>query len=217
METMLFSAADVNGKGKHGLKNVTFQLPAGYIMGVIGENGAGKTTFFDYILDRRKRYTGTMTLKDLDIHRHHDQVLDRIGFVSEGNRFLAPRTALQNAMFLGRFYSQFDLELFQSTLKKLQVSASKNVGNMSRGELMKFQLAFAVAHHPDLYLLDEATAGMDPVIRIDFYKIMRALLEKDNCSVIMSSHLEEDIYRQFDYIGRFEDGRFVEFGENKLI
>lgn len=217
MDEILFFADHVNGKGRHGLKNITFQLPAGYMMGVIGKNGAGKTTFFDYIMNRRKRYTGNFYLKDMDIHQDHIRALDHIGFISEKNTFFTQYTARQNASLLGRFYTKFDQEVFENGLKQFNVSSGKCLCNMSRGELMKFQLAFAMAHHPDLYLLDEATAGMDPVIRIDFYKTIRTLLEEEKCSVIMSSHLEEDIYRQFDYIGRFEDGCFVEFGENQLM
>ena len=87
---------------------------------------------------------------------------------------------------------------------------------MSRGELMKFQFAFAVAHRPRLLLLDEATAGMDPVYRKDFFKRLKNLLASEECSIIMSSHLEEDIKQQFDYLGGFEEGNFIYFKENQL-
>ncbi len=82
---------------------------------------------------------------------------------------------------------------------------------------MKFQLAFAVAHRPKLYLLDEATAGMDPVFRIDFYRILRELLEGENCGIILSTHIEEEIEKQLDYVGMLEEGRLVSFGENVLV
>lgn len=221
MSEILFSARQVNsrklrrfGKKPFSLENISFDLPQGYIMGLIGANGAGKTTFFDCIMNEKKRYSGSMLLTGKDIHEDHLRALDNIGFVSEKNEFLEVRTGKQNAQMLGRFYTDFDIELFQQTMDALGISAGKTVGVMSRGELMKFQLAFAVAHHPKLYLLDEATAGMDPVFRIDFYRMLHELLEREHCSVILSTHMEEEIEKQLDYIGVLEAGRFVSFGEN---
>lgn len=87
---------------------------------------------------------------------------------------------------------------------------------MSRGELVKFQLAFAASHHPKLFLLDEATAGMDPVFRTDFYKFLHYLIAEEECSVILSTHIEEEIEKQLDYVGILDEGRFVSFKETAL-
>ena len=216
MEDILFAAKQVTSLKSHRfrknsfkLQDINFALPKGYIMGLIGKNSAGKTTFFDYIMDEKKKYSGELILEGKEIHEDHIQVLDQIGFVSEKNKFMELRTARQNAAMLGPFYSAFDME-------QLQLSTSKTIGRMSRGELVKFQLSFAASHHPKLFLLDEATAGMDPVFRIDFYKILRRLIEEENCSVILSTHIEEEIERQLDYIGILEEGRFISFGENEF-
>lgn len=223
MEDIIFVAKNVNGrktphlfKKQFLLRNIDFELPVGYIMGIIGKNGAGKTTFFDYIMNEKKRYDGQFLLDGRDITEDPSWMMDHVGFVSEENHFFRLRTAKQNAEMLGRFYSVFDMDLFHQTMESANLSVKKNVGQMSRGEYMKFQLAFAIAHKPRLLLLDEATAGMDPVYRKDFYKLLRNLLEKEECSIIMSSHLEDDIDKQFDYIGCFEDGEFVSFKENEL-
>jgi ABC-2 type transport system ATP-binding protein len=217
MEKIIFAAKQVNGTNKSfKLSNVDFELPSGYIMGIIGKNGAGKTTFFKYILDEKKRYKGHFLLDGNDISLDHTLTMDNIGFVSDDNEFFLQRTGRQNAELLGRFYSQFDMELFKSTMKDAGLSIDKTTGRMSRGEYIKFQLAFAIAHKPKLLLLDEATAGMDPVYRRDFYKLLRSLLEIQECSIIMSSHIEDDIYNQFDYIGYFENGKFMYFKENEL-
>ncbi len=216
MNDIIFSAKDVNGTKGFQLKKIHFDLPRGYIMGIIGKNGAGKTTFFDYIMNDRKRYRGSFLLEGEEIHADHLKTLQQIGFVSEKNEFLDLRSAEQNAKMLGRFYTAFDMEVFYQTLEMEKLSKSKAIGNMSRGELMKFQLAFAMAHKPKLFLLDEVTAGMDPVIRIDFYKLLRTHMETTNCSVILSTHLEEEIEKQLDYIGILEAGQFVSFAENEL-
>lgn len=222
-EKIVFAANNVNGvsripfgKYKFTLQNINFELPYGYLMGIIGRNGAGKTTFFDYIMNRRKRYCGQFLLDGGEIHKNQIKTLDSIGFVSETNEFLERRTTMQNAEMLGRFYSAFDIELFKNTMEDFGLSTSKNVMAMSRGERMRFQLAFAIAHRPKLYLIDEATAGMDPVFRIEFYRTLKSLVAKESCSVILSTHIEEEIERQLDYIGVLENGRFVEFHENAL-
>ncbi|MCM1158902.1 MAG: ABC transporter ATP-binding protein [Bacteroidales bacterium] len=221
MKDSLFSARKVSGLAGSGygrkafrLEEVDFELPGGYIMGIVGKNGAGKTTFFDYIMDGRKRYAGELLLEGKEIHEDHLQALDRIGFVSEKNEFMEMRTAGQNAKMLGRFYSQFDMDLFECTAERLGIGKNKTVGKMSRGQRMKFQLAFAVAHVPKLLLLDEATAGMDAVFRIDVYRLLRDLIKEENCSVILSTHIEEEIEKQLDYVGVLEKGRFISFREN---
>lgn len=223
MEDILFAAKQVTSLKSHRfrknafkLQDISFSLPKGYIMGLIGKNGAGKTTFFDHIMDEKKNYSGELLLEGKEIHEDHIQFLEQVGFVSEKNKFMDLRTARQNAAMLGPFYSAFDMHLFENIMEQLQLSTSKTIGRMSRGELVKFQLSFAASHHPKLFLLDEATAGMDPVFRIDFYKILRHLIEKEDCSVILSTHIEEEIEKQLDYVGVLEEGKFISFGENEF-
>lgn len=215
MEQIILEFRKVNGnKGKFRLKNINFTLPAGYICGLVGSNGAGKTTLMNYILSDIKRYTGNIYLEGKDIHTSREWVKNRIGFVSEDNAFFTERSAAQNAELLGRFYEHFDTDIFMDSLKEMEVSPGRIYNNMSRGEKIKFQLAFAMAHKPVLYLLDEATAGMDPVFRIDFYKILHRLVEEGNASVLMTTHIESEIARQTDYVGIMENGNLLSFGES---
>ncbi len=221
MEKIVFEARNVSGKRGlfrgFQLQNVDFQLPYGYIMGIIGKNGAGKSTFFDYIMNERKRYQGELLLEGVEIHSDYVNTMDKIGFISEKNEFPEMHTPRQIANLFGRFYTQFDKEVFEQTMNTAQVSVRKVLDTMSRGERMKFQLAFAMAHKPKLYLLDEATAGMDPVFRMDFYKLLRLQMADQDCAVILSTHLEEEIEKQLDYIGLLEQGKFLSFEENKLV
>ena len=78
---------------------------------------------------------------------------------------------------------------------------------------MKFQMAFAMAHKPSIYLLDEVTAGMDPVFRIDFFKILHEVIAEEKASVLMTSHIQEEIKMKMDYVGIMEQGKMVSFGE----
>lgn len=215
MEQILLEFRQVNGnKGKFRLKNINFSLPAGYICGLAGRNGAGKTTLMNYILSDTKRYTGKIYLAGNDIHTMREWVKNRVGFVSEDNIFFTERSAAHNAELLGRFYEHFDTGIFMDSLKKMEVSPGRIYNKMSRGEKIKFQLAFAMAHKPVLYLLDEATAGMDPVFRMDFYKILHRLVEEGDASVLMTTHIQSEIARQTDYAGIMENGSLLSFGES---
>ena len=212
---MLLEFEHVTGTSKKFyLEDISFSLPAGYIMGLAGKNGAGKTTLMDYIMNPKKQYIGAIRINGIDIHKNHVQMRNDIGFVSDVNPFLREYSANQNAEILGSLYDNWDMELFVGAMQKMDLSIAKKVGKMSRGELTKFQLAFAIAHKPALYLLDEVTAGMDPVFRIDFFKMLYEIVKSEEASVLMTSHIQTEIGQKTDYVGILENGRLVSFGES---
>ena len=216
MERMILEFDHVTGKsGKFRLQDIHFALPAGYMMGLVGANGAGKTTCLQYVMQEKKRYTGTILIDGEKHDAHGTAFRNKIGFVSEDNAFFEDRTGRQNVELLRMFYDNFDRELFLKAMKEMQVSSDKTYCKMSRGERMKFQMAFAMAHHPKLYLLDEVTAGMDPVFRIDFFRLLHQVIEEKEAAVLMTSHIESELKKQMDYIGILEQGRMTYFGENQ--
>lgn len=211
---MLLEWENVSGrKSDFRLQNISFKLPAGYIMGLAGENGAGKTTFIDYMMNPKKRYHGTIKLDGVDIHDNHRKVLNDIGFVSENNMFFSDLSISVNSQMIGVFYEKWDKELFERVLREMNISVGKVVGSLSRGEFMKFQMAFALAHHPRLYLLDEVTAGMDPVFRIEFFKLLQDVIAREEASVLMTSHIKGEMERKMDYLGVLKKGKLIRFGE----
>lgn len=212
---MLLEFEHVTGNtGGFRLQDISFSLPAGYIMGLAGKNGAGKTTLIDYIMNPNVRYTGTIRIDGVDIRENHVKMRNRIGFLSDENHFFNVRSAMQNAEILGSLYDEFDMEIFKGAMKKMELSTGKVVGKMSRGEMMRFQMAFAMAHKPKLYLLDEVTAGMDPVFRIDFFKMLSEVIATEEASVLMTSHIQTEIGQKTDYVGIMEEGRLISFGES---
>lgn len=210
---MLLSFDHVTGAGSgFRLNDIHFGLPAGYIMGLAGKNGAGKSTLIDYIMNPNRKYSGSILLNGTDIKKSHTDALKQIGFVSESNEFFMNRTPMQNAELLSMFYPAWDMELFKDAKKRLAFP-NHTLDRLSRGEYLKFQLAFAIAHHPCLYLLDEATAGMDPVFRIDFFQILQSLLVEGDCSILMTTHMNKELEQKADYIGIIENGSLISFGE----
>ncbi|MBE5943694.1 MAG: ABC transporter ATP-binding protein [Lachnospiraceae bacterium] len=212
---MLLEFVNVTGKkGRFKLDNVSFSLPAGYIMGLAGVNGAGKTTLIDYIMNGKKRYTGTIKIDGVDIRENHADMRNLIGFVSDENVFFEDRTCDQNVELMSMFYKDFDGDIYKQAMKDMNVAGGLTLSKMSRGERMKFQMAFAMAHKPAIYLLDEVTAGMDPVFRIDFFRMLHKVIEDEGASVLMTSHIESEMEQKMDYLGVLEEGRLVEFGES---
>jgi len=215
MEEMILEFTNVTGsKGKFRLQDISFGLPAGYMMGLMGANGAGKSTLMSYIMREDAKYTGTIKIAGQDIRENHAYMRNFIGFVSEDNGFFESLSPMDNVKLMARFYENFDKELFQETMKEMCVSLSTMYYKLSRGEKLKFQMAFAMAHHPKLYLLDEVTVGMDPVFRLDFFKILHKVIETGEASVLMTSHIESEMKQRTDFLGIMDEGRLTWFGES---
>lgn len=202
---------------KFALQDIHFSLEAGYIMGLAGKNGAGKSTLFDYIVNPKQQYKGEIKIEGIDIQTEHSYIMNRIGFISEVNPFLAEFTCQQNADLLGKFYKDWDDTIFAASMKKMHLHLQKTVGKLSRGEMFKFQTAFAMAHKPAVYLIDEATAGMDPVFRIDYFKILHEIIAEETASILMTSHIQDEMVRKMDYVGILEQGKLVKFGEADVV
>ena len=215
MDNIALELKDVTGKGfGFKLKNVSMTLENGYIYAVTGKNGAGKTTLFNYILTEKKRYTGSIKLFGYELAGNHAKTMEITGLVSEDNIFFENRTGRQNAEILGLVYDNFDMELFDKCMKKMNVSSQTTLWRMSRGERMKFQLAFAIAHHSRLYLLDEATAGMDAVFKIELFDMLRQLIAGEDCCVLMTTHDMSEIAKNTDYVAIMDNGTLGEFVES---
>lgn len=215
-EKYLLEFKNVTGttRRNYKLQDISFALPAGFIAGIAGENGAGKTTMFDYIMNPHRQYEGSILINGHEMHDDYVAMRQLVGFVSEKNRFFMEKTGKENAKLAACLFEAWDMELFEQTMKAMGISGGKKLSNLSRGEFMKFQTAFAMAHHPVLFLLDEVTAGMDPVFRIDYFKILQKLIEDEEASVLMISHIQEEMERKMDYIGLMEEGRLTSWKES---
>lgn len=211
----VLSFVEVTGrKRKFHLKDINMELLPGYIYGLMGENGAGKTTLMKYILNEYCRYDGKIYVDGEDISIDHAKTMNKVGYVSEDNHFFEARTGAQNAKILGMLYDDFSLDRFMEVMKSMELSAAKAYKRMSRGERLKFQLAFAIAHNPCIYLLDEVTVGMDPVFRLDFFAMLRNLIKDEECAVLMTSHIRSEIEMKTDFAAVMKDGRLGEFIES---
>ncbi len=196
------------------LEAVSFSLPGGYLMGLTGKNGSGKSTLLETFLSRGKEFSGEIYLDGENLIEMKEKGLNHIGYIADEQVFFEGLSAGKNAQLLRVFYDNWDQELFENTLKQMNLHISKKVGGMSRGERAKFQMAFAMAHHSKLYLVDEATAGMDPIFRKEFYRILKNALEDEKASAILVSHIPSELDKNMDYIVVMDDGKMISFEEN---
>lgn len=215
MDSKILEFKEVSGKGRgFKLNNVTFSLEIGFIYCIAGKNGAGKTSLLNYILSEKARYKGDILLNGESIKGNHACAMKEIGFVSEDRVFFEDRTALQNVQLLSGFYENFDKDHFMKAMDEFGVNPGRTYKAMSRGEKMKFQLAFVESFKPSLFILDEATAGMDAVFRIEFFERLQKLIAEEKCTVLMTSHNISEIEKKTDYVAVMNDGTLNQFTES---
>lgn len=195
------------------LKDISFCAPKGYVTGITGVNGAGKTTLFHYIFDDKVRYNGEILYDGKNIRTDFTGFKNIMAYISDEKRFFQNLSVKENVRMLALFYDEWDNELFLRYIRQMEVPVGKRLSELSRGQYIKFQLAFSIAHRAKLYLIDEATGGMDPVFRKDFYNLLHELMVNEDITILMSSHIEEEISIHMDYIAILEAGRLVEFNE----
>lgn len=202
---------------KFSLKEVSFKIPRGYIMGFIGRNGAGKTTVIKCIMDLIPFEAGSIEVFGLDSRRCSHEIRKRVGYVSEDQYFYENMTAGWNLDFFGSFYPNRDRDLVLSLMKKFDIDPSKKVSELSKGMKVKLALALALAHRPELLILDEPTSGLDPVIRNELLELLLEVVQDENCSIFFSSHITSDIEKIADFVTFIEDGRIVISDEKDAI
>lgn len=183
-------------RGKFRLTDINFSLEKGYIMGLVGRMGAGKTTLMNCLIN--KRGVGTSVNVDGDI-----------GVIMEDMPFLNMCSLDENARIFGGLSERYSEELYKEYLKRVGLSGGQVYNKLSKGEKIKFQLAFAMSMQPSLLILDEPTSGLDVVFRKSFLYMIQEMVAEKMVSVIISTHLTEDLDKVADYIGYIDGGRLL--------
>lgn len=202
---------------KFNLENISFTAPTGFITGITGVNGAGKTTLFHYIIDFKQKYNGEILYNNKNIREDFDDFKNHMAFISDEKRFFDEYSIEDNIKLMSVFFDSWDNELFKEKMKEWNIPLGRKISVLSRGEYLKFQLAFSLAHNATLYLLDEATAGMDPIFRKDFFNILHELIAKEDVTILMTTHIEEEINIHMDYKGILEKGTLIAFDEVEVM
>ncbi|MGH4122188.1 MAG: ABC transporter ATP-binding protein [Clostridium sp.] len=192
------------------LHNVTFTLKKGCIMGFIGQNGAGKTTTIKLILNAIGKSSGQIKIFGKDNVVEEIFVKSQIGYVPDEDYFMSSSTIQNHADALQVFYDNWSEDIFNNYISKWKIPLQQKIGEFSKGMKTKAMFALAFAHKPNLLILDEPTAGLDPVARIEILDILREFVSDGEKSVFFSTHITSDLDKIADYITLIHDGKIIE-------
>jgi len=198
------------------LNNISFSIPSGSIMGFVGENGAGKTTTIGCILNTLLKDSGSVKIFGKEMTDESTDIRDEIGVVYDTNCFPDHLTPAKISASMRHIFTNWDNALFKEYLLKFKLPEKKRIGTFSRGMTMKLGVATALSHRPKLLILDEATSGLDPIVRDDILDVFLDFVQDENNSILLSSHITSDLEKVADYITFIHDGNII-FSEKKDV
>ena len=199
------------------LKDVSFKIPTGYIMGFIGPNGAGKTTTIKSILNMINHQSGKVSLFGLDSKDYAGQINEQIGIVMDSPFYVEDWTAADVEAAVSPFYSRWDGGKYVNLLKRFAIDRKKKIKELSRGMKVKLMIAVALSHEARLLILDEPTSGLDPVARDELCDMLSDFVTDENRSVLFSTHITLDLEKIADYITFILDGKIVYTGTKDAL
>ena len=189
------------------LNGVSFSVPCGSIVGLIGENGAGKSTTINAILGLIQKEAGSICVVGKE--QMDSEIKEQIGVVFDGNNYPEILSPQKLNRVMEKIYHSWDEHTFLNLLRKFSLPADKLIKQFSKGMKMKLAIAVALSHNSKLLILDEATSGLDPVIRDDMLDILLDFAQDETHSILISSHITTDLEKIADYIVFIHEGQVV--------
>lgn len=196
------------------LKDISFHLKEGFIMGLIGPNGSGKTTLIKLIVNLLQADEGKIYFQGKNILENPKEFKENIGFVYDNLYFYENLKVKDFKNVVSCFYSKFNSDKFDSCLLKFKIDKNSKIKNLSKGQNIKLMLANAISHNAKLLILDEPTSGLDPIFRKEMIEILQEELENGDKSVIISTHITQDLSMAADYITFINNGELI-FSQDK--
>lgn len=199
------------------LDNLNLTLPSGCIMGLIGENGAGKSTTIKLMLNMKKRESGTITLLGKDNSDKKRLNMEDIGVVFDEVGITGCLNAKQVGKVMRHSFRNWQPEIYSDYLQRLNIPTNKAFDEYSRGMKMKLGIAIALSHEAKLLILDEPTSGLDPVVRDEVVDIFNDFTRDENHSILISSHIVSDLEKLCDYIAFLHKGKLLLCEEKDVL
>ena len=198
------------------LDHISFQLPKGFIMGLVGKNGAGKSTTIKSIMNMLD-FQGQIRIDEQDNILCEKRVKQMVGVVVDQPFFPVIFTLEQVEKYCGSFYVNWDKDNYDKLLRQFGLNPKKKVSELSRGMGVKLQLAVALSHKAELLVLDEPTSGLDPVARDECMDILMEYIQNGDHSVLFSTHISTDLEKIADYITILSGGKLFYTGEKDVL
>lgn len=211
METIRTEQLSKSFKGGFRLGPLDLRVAPGEVLGIMGPNGAGKTTLLRLLWGFMRPDAGRISVFGLQPHLEQVKVRLCAGYLSENPQFYSALTAKQFLEFVGNFYNGWDHTRIRLLLEQLGVRADLRIEQLSKGNRVKLGLISAVGHRPSLLILDEPTSGLDPLVRLDILNFLRKLAREENVSIVLSSHISDDLDQIAESVLMLHRGRVVEY------
>ncbi len=197
------------------LKDVSFEVKPGEIMGFIGRNGAGKTTTLKCIMNLIHYESGSISAFDLDMTKNELENKQRIGFALSELNYYPNKTIRQLMNVTKKFYKNFDEQKFNDACKLFNLDVDKKLEELSSGMKVKYSVAIALSHKAELLILDEPTSGLDPVSRDEILDIFREIVRNQERAILFSTHITSDLDKCASNITYIHDGSILYTGTKK--
>lgn len=191
------------------LDDISFDVPKGSVMGFIGQNGAGKTTTIKAIFNIISRDAGTIKVLGLDNIENEYEIKEDVAAVFDELPFHEDFNAKQISIVLSSVFKNWDNEKFKELLTRFALPEKKKIKQFSKGMKMKLQIATALSHDAKILIMDEATTGLDPVVRNEILDIFREYLQDGERSILMSSHITSDLEKIADCVTFIDKGKIL--------
>lgn len=191
------------------LENINLSLDRGYIMGFIGPNGAGKSTTIKLIMNLINKDSGEIKVFGLDNKANEIEIKEKIGFVYDESYYYEDLTILQMKKIISKFYKNWDDDTFYKYVKTFNLPIKKKIKDLSKGMKMKFSLSVALSHQAELLIMDEPTAGLDPLVRSELLDILMELIQDERKGILFSTHITSDLDKVADYITMIHEGEII--------
>ncbi|MFQ3544467.1 ABC transporter ATP-binding protein [Halobacillus rhizosphaerae] len=207
---------NLNKKYEHfQLKDVSFQVKKGYIMGFIGANGAGKTTTIKSILNLTTIDSGEISTLGKNFIEHELEMKQVIGYAFGGVNYYTRSKIKKVTNVIKNFYENWEEETYYNYLKRFNLDENKKIAELSEGMKVKYNLALALSHGSKLLILDEPTSGLDPVARDNLLELFQELVEEGEVSILFSTHITSDLEKCADYITYIHNGEIINSSEKE--
>lgn len=218
MSEQAIRCSDINIKlGKFEMKDLSFEIKRGYVTGLIGRSGAGKTTLINMIAGVIEPESGFISYDGLMWYEDNENIRKKISVVYDAPNFSMRTTAKKLAKSIKSIEKDFDMEYFDRKMQNMQLDENMKFQKYSSGMMKKFMLIMAISRRPEILILDEPTSNVDPISRVDMIDMLHEFVENENNTILFSTHITSDLDKIADYIMMIDDGQIVLYDETENL